>query len=66
MPPGEPGPVTWTFASRHLTGDAADIVHATLGWGASAEFWAALNAAAVAQGLQIGPPATDVAHVQRP
>jgi hypothetical protein len=66
MPRGEPGPVTWTFRSRHLTGDAADIVHATLGWGASDAFWAALEAAAVAQGLQIGPPATDVAHVQRP
>lgn len=66
MPPGEPGPVTWTFTSRHLTGDAADIVHETLGWGASAAFWTALNAAAVAQGLQIGPPTTDVAHVQRP
>jgi hypothetical protein len=66
MPPGEPGPVTWTFASRHLTGEAADIVHATLGWGAGAPFWAALAAAASAEGLQIGPPATDVAHVQRP
>jgi hypothetical protein len=66
MPPGEPGPVTWTFASRHLRGEAADIVHATLGWGASAAFWTALAAAASAEGLQIGPPATDVAHVQRP
>jgi hypothetical protein len=66
MPHGEPGPVTWTFASRHLTGEAADIVHATLGWGASAAFWTALAAAATAEGLQIGPPATDVAHVQRP
>jgi hypothetical protein len=66
MPAGEPGPVTWTFKSRHLTGDAADIVDATLGWDASPAFWAALKTAAGAEGLQIGPPATDVAHVQRP
>jgi hypothetical protein len=66
MPPGEPGPVTWTFASRHLTGDAADIVDESLGWGAGPDFWAALAQAAQAEGLQIGPPSTDVAHVQRP
>jgi peptidoglycan hydrolase-like protein with peptidoglycan-binding domain len=66
MPPGEPGPVTWTFTSHHLTGAAADVVDEKLGWQASPEFWAALKAAAEAEGLQIGPPATDVAHVQRP
>jgi hypothetical protein len=66
MPAGEPGPVTWTFTSRHLTGDAADVVDKTLGWSAAAGFWTALNTAAVAEGLQIGPPASDVAHVQRP
>jgi hypothetical protein len=58
--------VTWTFRSRHLSGDAADIVHATLGWAAAEAFWTALSAAATAQGLQIGPPAHDLAHVQRP
>jgi hypothetical protein len=64
MPSG--GVVTWTFTSRHLTGDAADVVHTTQGWGAPAAFWTALAAAASAQGLQIGPPASDLAHVQRP
>ena len=58
--------VTWTFTSRHISGDAADIVHATLGWGAAAGFWTSLATAATAQSLQIGPPASDLAHVQRP
>lgn len=66
MPPGEPGPVTWTLNSRHLTGTAADIVHATLGWDAPSAFWDALRDAAEAEGLQIGPPASDRAHVQLP
>jgi hypothetical protein len=61
------GPVvTWTLHSRHISGDAADVVHCTAGWGAPAAFWTALNAAANAEGLQIGPPATDLAHVQLP
>ena len=66
MPPGEPGPVTWTLHSHHLTGNAADVVECTAGWGAPAAFWPALNTAAQAEGLQIGPPASDVAHVQTP
>gem|GEM_PF-6844312 len=66
MPAGEPNEVTWKFDSRHLTGEAADVVHATLAWGASPAFWVALKEAAIAQGLQIGPPSSDLAHVQRP
>lgn len=66
MPAGEPKEVTWKFDSRHLVGEAADVVHATLAWGANPAFWVALNAAAAAQGLQIGPPSSDLAHVQRP
>jgi hypothetical protein len=66
MPPGEPGPVTWTLQSRHLLGEAADVVHAQLGWYAPARFWEDLRAAAEAEGLQVGPPAGDLAHVRRP
>jgi hypothetical protein len=66
MPPGEPGHVTRTLQSRHLQGEAADVVHAQLGWNAPPEFWEELRAAAEAEGLQIGPPSYDVAHVQRP
>jgi hypothetical protein len=66
MPPGEPGFVTRTLQSVHLQGEAADVVHAQLGWNAPPEFWEDLRAAAEAEGLEIGPPAYDVAHVQRP
>jgi hypothetical protein len=66
MPPGEPGPVTRTLQSRHLQGEAADVVHARLGWNAPPEFWEDLRAAAEAEGLRIGPPSYDFAHVQRP
>ena len=66
MPPGEPGYVTRTLQSRHLQGEAADVVHAELAWDAPPGFWADLRAAAEAEGLQIGPPSYDVAHVQRP
>jgi hypothetical protein len=65
--PLPPGPtVTWTFASRHLVGDAADVIHRVLAWNAPPAFWSALNAAAAAEGLQIGPPDNDLPHVQRP
>ena len=71
MPPGELNAegvsqqVTWTLRSRHLTGDAADVVHETLGWNAPHSFWEALRTAVEAEGLRIGPPAHDRAHVQR-
>jgi hypothetical protein len=58
-------PVTWTLRSRHLTGDAADVVHETLGWNAPQAFWQALRRAVEAEGLQIGPPPHDRSHVQR-
>ena len=64
MPAG--AQVTWTLHSAHLLGNAADVVDCHVAWGATPAFWSALNAAAHAEGLQIGPPPTDVAHVQRP
>lgn len=60
--------VTWTLNSRHLSGKAADVAHPTQGWfpAAGAKYWKALKTAAQAEGLQIGPPANDLAHVQVP
>lgn len=63
---GDPGKVTWTLRSRHRTGKAADVVHPTLLWNPpeGEAYWEALKKAAEAEGLRIGPPASDKAHVQ--
>ena len=68
MDAGFKSPTTWTLKSAHLTGKAADVAHPTEGWNpkAGAAYWNALKAAANAEGLQIGPPASDRAHVQGP
>lgn len=42
------------LTSWHGFGLAVDIVHATLGWGAPSTFWAALERAALAEGLTSG------------
>jgi len=66
MPTGWKTPTTWTLNSRHIGGKAADVIHPKLGWGAPPAFWKALKVTAQAEGLQIGPPATDLAHVEVP
>lgn len=43
-----------TYASWHGFGLAVDVVHATLGWAAPTTFWAALERAALAEGLTSG------------
>ena len=57
---------TWTLKSKHREGIAADVVHPTAGWKPpeGEAYWSALKAAAEAEGLRIGPPASDKAHVQ--
>jgi hypothetical protein len=64
MTAGFAGPVTWTLKSRHLSGNAADVAHPTKGWQVDAAYKQALKASAVAEGLHIGPPASDWAHVE--
>ncbi len=64
MQAGFKEPVTWTLKSVHLEGRAADVVDAHRGWDAPEGYWDALRRAAEAEGLRIGPPASDRAHVQ--
>ncbi len=56
-----------TMNSKHLHGNAVDIVDGGKGWDSSPEFWAALGKAARKQGLEWGgdwKTFKDVAHVQ--
>ncbi len=59
---------TWTLKSVHRIGKAADVVHPTALWNPpeGEAYWDALEAAAEGEGLRIGPPASDRAHVQVP
>jgi hypothetical protein len=67
MPTDHTSPVTWTMASVHLQGKAADVIDPAKGWPAATDsYWSDLNACAVAEGLQIGPPSSDLDHVQEP
>ena len=59
---------TKTLKSMHRKGKAADVVHPTAYWNPpeGEAYWNALKTSAEAEGLQIGPPASDKAHVQVP
>lgn len=60
--------VTWTLNSKHRQGKAADVVHPTENWKPpeGESFWTDLKKIAGEEGLEIGPPAKDKAHVQVP
>ncbi len=57
---------TWTLKSMHRQGKAADVVHPTALWNPpeGEVYWSSLKTSAEDEGLRIGPPASDKAHVQ--